>query len=209
MKAAGILILSVAAGLTLLAPRPLLAQAAEQPPATANPIPPDAVPDAKAKRAETLTILFARLKQAEGPETARPIEAAILALLAQSDSPSIDLLMTRAAILQKEDDLEGSTALYRTVTETEPAFAAGWSRLGIAEALAGERAKARDDLHRALALEPRDIAALIALGSLLDQTGDPKGALNAYRRVLALAPHVGDIAARADRLEITIEGRGI
>ena len=167
------------------------------------------MPDPKARRRQTLDALFARLKQAPSSAAARPIEAAILAAFEETNSPSINLLMERGAILLQAGDLEGALALYSAVIQLEPDFAAGWSRRGTVQNLRGRPDAARDDLRRALSLEPRDLAALQGLGAVLEEAGDKRGALDAYGRALALDPHLGDLAERSERLEQEIRGRGI
>lgn len=172
-------------------------------------IPPQAVPDPEAMRRQELDTLFARLKQAKGTADARPIEAAIQSALADSNSPTVELLMSRGATLLQDGDLENALSLYSAVTEIRPEFAAGWAKRGAVQFLVGQFAAAQDDFRRALALEPRDLDALRDLGAMLEQAGDHKGALDAYRQALALDPHMDNVAERAQRLEETIRGRGI
>lgn len=177
--------------------------------AAAPVVPRGAIPEPQVARRAMLDGLFDRLHQAGSPSQARPIEGAIIALLDQSGSPSIDLLMTRGATLMRDGDLDGSLTLYAAVTELAPRYAAGWRQRGIVAARAGDGAEARDSLRKALELEPRDIAAMSNLGNVLEQMGDAAGALALYRRLLNLDPHVESAAARARMLEDKVEGRAI
>jgi Flp pilus assembly protein TadD len=180
------------------------------PPVTeAAPVPRGAIPDPETARRAMLDKLFERLRQADSPSQARPIEGAIVAVLDRSDSPSIELLMTRGATLMHEGDLDGSLTLYTAVTKLAPRYAAGWRQRGIAEARRGDGPEARDSLRKALELEPRDIATMSNLGNVLEQMDDSAGALQLYRRLLSLDPNVEGVAARAKALEAEVEGRSI
>lgn len=171
-------------------------------------IPPQAVPEPEAQRRQELDILFGRLRQASDAE-ARPIEAAIRAALADAGSPTVDLLMARGETLLKAGSLDEAMSLYAVITEIRPEFAAGWSRRGTVHFLRGQFSAARDDFRRALALEPRDFDALRDLGAVLEQAGDRKGALDAYRQALVLNPHLQGLGQRVQWLEETIRGRGL
>ena len=66
------------------------------------------------------------------------------------------------------------------------ASASYWSLVNSATASrqAGDNAKARDQLERAIRIDPNEITAQNALGDVLLAAGDPKGAEAAYRMVL-------------------------
>ncbi len=59
------------------------------------------------ERARRLDELYSRLRDASGPQQARALEAQITMVLAQSGSPTADLLMVRAqkAMQQRQADL--------------------------------------------------------------------------------------------------------
>lgn len=207
--------LALAPGLSLATSlalgEPVLAQSPDRnaPAPPESIIPPQAIPDPDAMRRQELDALFTRLKQAKGAAEARPMEAAIRAALADGNSPTVELLMSRGETLLQNGDLENALSLYSAITEIRPEFAAGWTKRGAVQFLVGQFAAAQDDFRRALALEPRDLDALRDLGAVLEQAGDHKGALEAYRQALALDPNLDNVAERAQRLEETIRGRGI
>jgi hypothetical protein len=65
------------------------------------------------------------------------------------------------------------------------------------------------DLRMALAREPRHFASLAGLGVILKDIGRDKLALDAFRRAVALYPHIKGIPELIKRLEVTVEGREI
>ena len=52
-----------------------------------------------------------------------------------------------------------------------------------------------------LALEPRHFGALAGLGTILREIGDEKRALEAYRRAIAVDPHLANVQKAIDDLE--------
>ena len=76
---------------------PIAAQAANAPP--------------RAAAKPQLETLFGQLARAGSPEDAKPIEEQIGAIFLQSGSPSVDLLMTRAAAAQSAGDKETARKL--------------------------------------------------------------------------------------------------
>ena len=60
-----------------------------------------------------------------------------------------------------------------------------------------------------LAREPRHFGALSGLGIILQELGDEKRALEAYRRALAIHPHIERIPDLAKKLAEKVDGRGI
>ncbi len=57
-----------------------------------------------------------------------------------------------------------------------------------------------------LALEPRHFGAYSGLGIILDRLGDKKGALEAYRRAVAIHPHLPGAAEGIKKLTREVEG---
>ena len=67
----------------------------------------------------------------------------------------------------------------------------------------------RCDIEQVLRLEPRHYQAMAGFGIILEELGDKKGALEAFRRALALNPWLENIGERIAPLELEVEGRGI
>jgi tetratricopeptide (TPR) repeat protein len=153
--------------------------------------------------------LFRALREAPDESAAAEVEASIWATWLQSGRASIDLLMTRGLAAQEAKDVVTAQALFDAVTELAPNFAEGWNRRASARREAGDLAGAVSDLERALALEPRHFGALLGLAAILEQEGQPRAALEAARRALALNPHLKAAEEKIRALMGKLEGRGI
>jgi len=65
------------------------------------------------------------------------------------------------------------------------------------------------DLRQVLAREPRHFGALAGLGAIMQDIGDEKAALEAYRRALAIDPHLKGVADKVKTLTDKVDGRPI
>lgn len=172
-----------------------------------------AVPAAKApaeKPAQKgLDSLFTALAEAGSAEEAKPIEERILAQFLQSGSPSIDLLMNRAAAALQAGDVKTAKKLFDSVTAIEPDYAEGWHQRARIEAVAGDDQAAMMSLERTLALNPRQFEACAELAGMLEDYGDKSGALKLYRKAQELDPHLDGVARQVRKLTREVEGERI
>lgn len=81
---------------------------------------------------------------------------------------------------------ENAQAYARKAIELAPNLAEGHAALAFALDLTGPLARA--EIERAVALDPNDFQALTWLGNMRNQTGDPRGALEAYDRAVRIEP---------------------
>lgn len=212
----------------LIAAAPLAAEAqalppelAPQPPGEQSPAPPlppdlraalDGAPDApertKKSRAEKLNELLAQLADAKAADP-RALQREIAELWSESGSDSMDLLLYRGreAIDAEEYDkaLEHLTAL----VELAPDFAEAWNARATVNFLRDEYWDAVADIQRTLALEPRHYGALMGLASMLERTGDEKGALAVMREAVRVNPHMEGAQETIDRLAPLVDGRDL
>ena len=194
----------------------LLAAVAFAPAASAAPppeLPPEGAPLSPQGEAEArdklLDRLFAELSEAENEEGARALERAIQSVWLTSGSPSVDLLMGRGLDALSEDDIDRAYFYFDEVVTLAPGFAEGWNKRAAIHYIREDYAAALRDLEQVLRLEPRHYEALAGLGVILEDLGDKKGALEAYRRALKLDPWLRNGEARIAPLELDVEGRGI
>jgi len=168
-----------------------------------------AAPAAKPPQKPPIDTLFEQLHQASSPEEAAPLEEQIEAIFLRSSSPSVDLLMTRAATALSAGDKTVARKLYDAVTDIAPNYAEGWHRRGLMQSEAGEDGQAMLSLQKAVQLNTRHFEALEQLGEMLEDYGDKAEALKMYRRALALDPQYEGLQRHIDGLSRTVEGQGI
>ncbi len=164
---------------------------------------------ASAAPPQPLDALFTQLHDAASPEEAKPVEGQILAFFLQSGSPSIDLLMARAAVALAASDKDTARKLYDSVTGIAPNYAEGWHRRGLMQSDAGDDGAAMVSLQKAIQLNPRHFEAMEQLGEMLEDYGDKPGALKMYRRALALDPQYEGLQRHIDGVSRDVEGQGI
>lgn len=171
-----------------------------------------AEPAAKAepvRRLSSLDDLFARLEASRDESEAKGIASLIERRFAQSGSPTADLLLTRASEAIEKGDPALAVEILDRVTVLKPDWAEVWSRRAIAFHLLDDPASALADLRQVLSREPRHFEALAALGHIEMAGGRESRALDAYRRALALHPHMPRLKDIVDRLSLTIDGRSL
>ena len=159
--------------------------------------------------AYNLDTLFGALKLAPDEASAKAIEERIWAVWIESGSDTCDLLMTRvkAAIETKDYDL--AIRLLDSVIAIRPSYTEAWNQRATVYYLKDDYPRAIADIAQVLAREPRQFGALAGLGLILQEIGDDKDALEAYRKALAIDPHLENIPDEVKKLTDKVEGRDI
>ena len=161
------------------------------------------------ERAYNLDTLFEALKVAPDNESARAIEQSIWALWIASGSDTCNLLMGRVKAAIEQKDLDLAVKLLDAVIEIKPSYTEAWNRRATIHYLQKDYGGALADIREVLAREPRHFGALSGLGLILQEIGDDKHALEAYRRALAIDPHLENIEEAIENLRDKVEGRDI
>jgi len=161
------------------------------------------------ERTYGLDTLFDALKVAPDAESAKAIENRIWALWMVSGSDTCNLLMVRAKMAADGKDYDLALTLLNAVVELKPDYVEGWNRRATIYYLKKDYAHSIADIREVLTREPRHFGALSGLGLILQEIGDDKHALEAYRRVLAIDPRQEHIAETVKSLSEKVEGRGI
>tara|TARA_R110002110_G_scaffold16746_7_gene72124 strand:+ start:5047 stop:5652 length:606 start_codon:yes stop_codon:yes gene_type:complete len=153
--------------------------------------------------------LFSQLAQSKTPEDAKVVEDLIWDVWNRSGSISVDLLMDRALEALAAGNYENSLTFLDEIVDLAPGYSEGWNKRATVHFLRDDYASALGDLEATLALEPRHFGAIAGLALVLEDLGDKEGALDAYRRVLAVYPYLEGAGEAESRLTVEIEGRGI
>lgn len=183
----------------------------------ARPVQPDQAQSAAPKRparppmtrAQRIEGLYEALKIAPSAQAAQVVEARLEATLMQSGSDTADLLMTRARGTMEAKDYDLSLELLNSIIELSPAFTEAYAQRATVYYLKKETYASLADLRVVIAREPRHYGALAGLGVILQDIGDEKRALDAFRRAKAQHPHIKGIGEMIKRLETKVDGREI
>jgi tetratricopeptide (TPR) repeat protein len=160
-------------------------------------------------RAERLDALYGALKAAPNARAAQAVEERIDAMTMQSGSDTADLLMARARGVMESKDYDLSIELLDATIELSPDFTEAYAQRATALFLKKEINRALADLRVVISREPRHYSALAGLGVILQDIGNDKLALDAFRRAIAIHPHLKGIPNLIKRLEPKVEGREI
>jgi tetratricopeptide (TPR) repeat protein len=169
-------------------------------------------PPAAALRASPMRdidFLFGALKAAPDDTSAKAIEDRIWAQWLASGSDTVNLLMMRVKTAVDKEDFDLAVRLLDAIIEIRPGYAEAWNRRATVFYLKKDFSNALADLRQVLRREPRHFAALAGLGTIMQEIGDDKSALEAYRAALALHPHLKGMADKVRTLTQTVEGRPI
>lgn len=161
----------------------------------------------EAKRA--LDELYDRLAKAPDDRTASQIALRIERRWMQSGSPTVDLLMVRAMAAMANDEMPVALDLLDAVVTLKPDYAQGWSLRATAEFQSDGTGAALADLHRALALDPRNWNTLVGIATVMSDLDKKKEALAAYDAALKIYPRLETAKKARDELAPDVEGKDL
>jgi tetratricopeptide (TPR) repeat protein len=171
--------------------------------------PPSDAPKPTRGQTYSLDTLFAALKIAPDEASAKAIEDRIWAMWLVSGSDTCTLLMTRVKDATDDKDFDLAIRLLDAVITLKPDYVEAWNRRATVYYLKQDYAHALADLRVVLAKEPRHFGALSGLGLILQDIGDDKHALDAYRKALEIDPHLENLPDVVKTLSEKVEGRPI
>jgi len=178
---------------------------------------PGAIPDAPEKlpkaargdRTKNLDFLFEALKAAPDADSAKLVEGRIWALWLASGSDTADLLMSRVKTALDGKDNNLAIELLTAVIGLKPEYIEAWNKRATLYFANKDYGKSLADIRQVLAREPRHFGALSGLGIIMQEFGEDKLALEAFRRAVAVNPHLPKIPEFVKTLTEKVEGRDI
>src|SRR6185312_5347464 len=199
------------AATTAVAPIPALAQDPGPPPKQQKKLPeaPGKLPKAGADRTRGLDFLFGALKAAPDEDSARHVEARIWAIWLQTPSDTAALLMMRAKAAMDAQQTDVALKLLDAIIKLRPDYIEAWNRRATLYYLRNDYMRSLADVEQVLIREPRHFGALAGLGMIMQDLGDDKRALDAFRRALAINPHLEKVPELVKTLSEKVEGRDI
>ena len=151
--------------------------------------------------------LFAALQISLSNASAASLEREIWTIWTRyPDDQVINRQMDRAIKMMNAGRLDDAEAIFSAIISREPAFAEAWNKRATVLFFMGEFEKAKYDIAQTLALERNHFGALAGLGMVEVHLGNPKAALEAYRRAALINPHLQDVQQAISRLEEKLKG---
>lgn len=163
----------------------------------------------KLDRATQLDGLYAALKQAPTAQIAKEIEKRIDATLLITESDTLNLLMIRARTTMEAREFDTALSLLDSIIEINPRYTEAWAQRATLNFVRKDIYRSLADLRVVLAQEPRHYQALAGLGIILQDLGEDKRALEAFRRAIEINPHIENLPELVRRLKSKVEGREI
>jgi tetratricopeptide (TPR) repeat protein len=157
----------------------------------------------------SLDTLFDGLKIAPDDDSAKAIEERIWSLWMVSGSDTCNLLMSRVKAAADGKDYDLAIKLLNAIITIKPDYVEAWNQRATVFYLMNDYGHALADIGEVLAREPRHFGALSGLGLILQDIGDDKHALEAYRKALEIDPHLEHIPDLVKTLSEKVEGRDI
>jgi tetratricopeptide (TPR) repeat protein len=204
---------------------PALAQAPNaEPPNTEVPKPPDTPNTDEPKLPEpppdvhkfqrggpplSIDKLFEALRIAPTDESAKFVEGRIWALWVASGGDTANLLMSRVKSAVDSKDYDLALKLLNAILDIRPNYIEAWNRRATVYYMKRDFGHSVEDIREVLAREPRHFGALSGLGMIMQEIGDDKHALDAFRRALAVHPKLEKIPDMVKKLTEKVEGRDI
>lgn len=170
---------------------------------------PSKLPKVGADRNRGLDFLFGALKAAPDAASAKHVEARIWALWMQTPSDTAALLMTRAKAAMDAQKADVALKLLDSVIKLRPDYTEAWNRRATLYYLKNDYTHSLEDIRQVLIREPRHFGALAGLGMIMQEIGDEKRALEAFRKALAVNPHLEKVPELVKTLTEKVEGRDI
>src|SRR5437764_6449497 len=172
------------------------------------------LPEAPAKlpkvdRTKNLDFLFSALKAAPDEASAKHVEARIWAIWLQTPIDTAALLMVRAKAAMDAQQSDVALKLLDAVVKLRPDYVEAWNRRATLYYLQNDYAHSLADIQQVLVREPRHFGALAGLGMIMRDLGDDKRALDAFRKALAINPHLEKVPELVKTLSEKVEGRDI
>lgn len=162
---------------------------------------------APARADAQLDALFVQLQQAPDTEAAQVVEQQIYARWADSGSPTVNILLERAAAAQSAGDSELAERFLDQASDLAPDYAEPWNRRASIAYGAHNYSGAIAALQETLRREPRQFAALAVLGLIYEELEQPRAALEAFRAALVIHPNYETALEGVRRLELRVDGR--
>src|SRR5882757_7124711 len=151
---------------------------------------PSKLPKVGSDRTRGLDFLFGALKAAPDEASAKHVEARIWALWMQTPSDTAALLMMRSKAAADAQQTDVAMKLLDAVIKLRPDYIEAWNWRSKLYYVKNDYAHSLEDIQQVLIREPRHFGALVELGMIMQDIGNDKRALEAFRKALDVNPYL-------------------
>ena len=117
--------------------------------------------------------------------------------------------MGRVKTAMDKKDYDLAIKLLNAIVDFRSDYVEAWNRRATLFYLKNDYAHSLEDIRQVLVREPRHFGALAGLGMIMQEIGDDKRALEAFRKALAINPHLEKVPELVKSLTEKVEGRDI
>ncbi len=159
------------------------------------------------ERKPLLDRLYRRLRGASSIQIAKPIADAIEQVWLTSGDDNIDFIMQNAILAMEQEDFVVAEELLDRVIELRPRYAEGWNKRAMVHFMKKEFEKSLMKLRHTLALDSKHFQALHGLALVMQEIGDRRSALQAYRVLLHIHPQFSEVLEAIKELNRKVNGQ--
>lgn len=152
--------------------------------------------------------LFMQLKDKD-TENYEEIEEQIWSEWRKSGSPKSNLLLKQGMSAMAQGRLTASVNHLTKAIDDTPTFAEAWNMRATVFFLMEKYALSVSDIQQTLKLNPRHFGALSGLGMIFERSGQPKQALEVYKKLLEVHPRSNNAILSVNRLTKYLEGTSL
>jgi len=160
------------------------------------------------QRQPLLDKLYARLRKAPNSDRAHMVEQAIEQVWLTSGDANIDFIMQNAIQAIEEQDYVVAEELLDRVIELAPDYCEGWNKRAMVHFMKKQYEQALVKLRKALSLDPKHFQAMHGLALVMQEMGDHRLALQAYRMLLRSNPTFAEARDAVEELSREVNGQG-
>jgi tetratricopeptide (TPR) repeat protein len=117
--------------------------------------------------------------------------------------------MQRVKTATDAKQLDVALKLLDAVLKLHPEYIEGWSRRATLHYMRNDYQRALEDIEQVLSREPRHFGALAGLGVVMQELGDDRHALDAFRKAIEINPYLERVQELVKSLTEKVEGRDI
>ena len=135
------------------------------------------------------------------PEVRSASAAAVWQIWSRSGDEKVDALFARGVMQMQAAALGEALATFSEIIRLKPAFAEGWNKRATIYFLLGENEKSLRDCEEVFKRNPRHFGALSGAAQIHLQLGQPRRALELFRRAIEVNPNLEGAAQIIPLLE--------